>query len=217
MCAVSAKHAENLEIFSNYLRHQDDTLPEIANSIQIWEACRATAAASSFFEPIAIGPKDNMKVRFVDGATLANNPVNEVWSEARRQFGPNFESRVQLLVSIGTGMPAIRTYEGSLAEVLKTLVKMATDTETTHRRFEGAHEYLVKNHIFYRFNVQRGMDKVGLEQASEREHVTIMTSNYMTDPDVREKVQRLKDRARMDRGKSITRVPELTAAPCRLI
>ena len=42
---------------------------------QDWEACRATSAASSFFDPIAIG---RYKEEFGDGATGANNPVLEV-------------------------------------------------------------------------------------------------------------------------------------------
>jgi patatin-like phospholipase/acyl hydrolase len=39
------------------------------------EACRATSAATSFFDPIAVG---RFGEEFVDGATGANNPVREV-------------------------------------------------------------------------------------------------------------------------------------------
>jgi len=45
---------------------------DLLNSVRIWEACRATSAASSFFNPIAIG---RYKEEFMDGATGANNPI----------------------------------------------------------------------------------------------------------------------------------------------
>jgi len=46
------------------------------NKVKIWEAARATSAATSFFNPITIGTES-----FVDGATGANNPINELWTE----------------------------------------------------------------------------------------------------------------------------------------
>jgi predicted acylesterase/phospholipase RssA len=53
---------------------------DLFNSVKIWEAYRATSAASSFFDPIAIG---RFQEEFVDGATGSNNPVGEVWNEAQ--------------------------------------------------------------------------------------------------------------------------------------
>jgi patatin-like phospholipase/acyl hydrolase len=47
----------------------------LVNSTKIWEACRATSAATSFFDSIAIGPYEE---EFVDGALRANNPVYAV-------------------------------------------------------------------------------------------------------------------------------------------
>lgn len=45
---------------------------------KIWEAARATSAAFGFFDPIKISWQD-----YVDGATGRNNPVDEVFSEAK--------------------------------------------------------------------------------------------------------------------------------------
>ena len=53
---------------------------DLWNSVKIWEACRATSAASSFFDLIAIG---RYKEEFVDGATGANNPVWEIWNQVQ--------------------------------------------------------------------------------------------------------------------------------------
>lgn len=45
----------------------------------IWEACRATSATTSFFDPITIGPYDQ---KFADGAVKYNNPIQLVYREA---------------------------------------------------------------------------------------------------------------------------------------
>lgn len=50
----------------------------LLNIAKTWEAARATSAASSFFNSIYIGDEG-----FVDDASGANNPIDEVWSEAR--------------------------------------------------------------------------------------------------------------------------------------
>ncbi|KAF2022547.1 FabD/lysophospholipase-like protein, partial [Setomelanomma holmii] len=73
---------------------------DLLNSVTIWEACRATSAASTFFDPIAVG---RFGEELVDGATGANNPVREVWDQAQLAWGPEpLEGRVKCLVSIGT-------------------------------------------------------------------------------------------------------------------
>ena len=47
------------------------------NRVKIWEAARATSTATSFFNPVNIGTEG-----FVDGVAGANNPINELWTEA---------------------------------------------------------------------------------------------------------------------------------------
>ena len=81
---------------------------DLLNSVTIWEACRATSAASSFFDSIAVGRYGE---EFVDGATGANNPVWEVWSQAQLVWGPQpVEGRIKCLVSIGTGIPSLKPF-----------------------------------------------------------------------------------------------------------
>lgn len=48
---------------------------------RIWEAARATSAASTFFDPIEIGPQ-----RYVDGALRHNNPIEKADEESRGLF-----------------------------------------------------------------------------------------------------------------------------------
>lgn len=78
---------------------------DLLNSVKIWEACRATSATSSFFDPIKVGQFEE----FVDGATGADNLVWEVWNQAQLMWGPEpLEGEVQCLVSIGTGVTSLK-------------------------------------------------------------------------------------------------------------
>jgi predicted acylesterase/phospholipase RssA len=54
------------------------------NGVTIWEACRATSAAFSLFDSIALG---RFGEEFVDGATGANNPVWQLWDQAKQLWG----------------------------------------------------------------------------------------------------------------------------------
>ena len=84
-------------------------LNDLTKTTTIWQAARATSAASGLFEPIEIGPN---KEEFVDGASGANNPVRELWTEASdiwKDLGP-LSKTIKCLVSIGTGVPAVKPY-----------------------------------------------------------------------------------------------------------
>src|SRR6187402_2545693 len=94
----------------------------------ICEAARATSAATSFFEPVTIGPR---KRKFVDGGLGANNPVEQLWNEAQNIWCSNREVELSTLlkcfISIGTGNPGKKPIaEGSLKFFSETLVSIAT-------------------------------------------------------------------------------------------
>ncbi len=130
MCATSKQTSETICLTSyKSLRGGSDLL----NSVKIWEACRATSAASSFFDPIAVGRYGE---EFVDGATGANNPVWEVWNQAQLMWGLEpLESRIKCLVSIGTGVPSLKPFQGDVFYTGKTLVAIANETEQTAESF----------------------------------------------------------------------------------
>jgi hypothetical protein len=113
---------------------------DLLNSVKIWEACRATSAASSFFDPIAVG---QYKEEFVDGGTGANNPVWEVWNQAQLMWGPEpIEGRIKCLVSIGTGVPSLKQFQDDVFHIGETLVAIATETEQTAERFQRDKSHL---------------------------------------------------------------------------
>ncbi|KAH8661016.1 hypothetical protein BGZ61DRAFT_152848 [Ilyonectria robusta] len=68
VCATSKETGDTVCLTS----YRPRRLAHLYDSTKIWRACRATSAATTFFDPIAIGP---FQEQFVDGALGANNPV----------------------------------------------------------------------------------------------------------------------------------------------
>ena len=148
------------------------------NSTRIWEACRATSAATSFFEPITIG---RFEEQFVDAAALGvNNPIYAVWSQAQDIWGAGqLQAKLGCLVSIGTGMPGIRPFRDDVLRITKTMVAIATETEKTAERFRQDKPIVVDNGLYYRFNVGKGLEDVGLQEASKKPEIAACTARYL--------------------------------------
>jgi hypothetical protein len=174
VCATSKETSETVCLTSyRTLRGNSDLL----NSVQIWEACRATSAATSFFDPIAVGRYDE---EFVDGATGANNPVREVWDQAQV---------VNCLVSIGTGVPSLKPFKDDVLHIGETLVAIATETEQTAERFRRERSLLDSTGRNYRFNVVRGLEDIGLEEAKKVKEMAAATRRYISSQEVHKQMQ----------------------------
>jgi hypothetical protein len=130
VCATSKQTSETVCLTSYRTSRRNN---DLLNSATIWEACRTTSAATSFFVPISVG---RFGEEFVDGATGANNPVREVWHQAQLAWGPEpLESKVKCLVSIGTGVPSLKSFKDDVLHIGETLIAIATETEQTAERF----------------------------------------------------------------------------------
>jgi predicted acylesterase/phospholipase RssA len=121
----------------------------------ICEAVRATSAATSFFEPVTIGPNER---KFVDGGLGTNNPVEEIWNNEAQDIwcldGVELNKILKCFVSVGTGNPGIKPIEtGAWGFFSKTLVDIATQTELTARMFINRNRQLYKDKCYFRFNV----------------------------------------------------------------
>ncbi|KAI4913076.1 uncharacterized protein J4E92_009948 [Alternaria infectoria] len=142
----------------------------------IWEAARATSAATTFFEPIKI-----LHEEFVDGAFGANNPIDEVWTEAgdiwTRNTGETLEDNISCFVSIGTGIPAFGKVDESLVGMVQTLKAIATNCESAAERFQRHHPAL--DGRFFRFNVPRGLENIGLEEINKAGDLIAATRQYL--------------------------------------
>ncbi|CAM1511788.1 Fc.00g093010.m01.CDS01 [Cosmosporella sp. VM-42] len=148
----------------------------------IWQAARATSAASKIFDPIDIGMQT-----YVDGATGCNNPVEEVLKEAKYIWG-DLASHVQCLVSIGTGKADLRHFGDDLRQIIKTLVAIATETEVTEKRFYENHVDLGLGGRYFRFNVTQGLGTVRLGGTEKRGDIEAATQFYLEDHRVQQDV-----------------------------
>ncbi|KAF2818243.1 FabD/lysophospholipase-like protein [Ophiobolus disseminans] len=184
VCATSKETSETVCLTSyRTLRGNSDLL----NSVTIWEACRATSAATSFFDQIAVG---RFGEEFVDGATGANNPVREVWDQAQLAWGPEpLEGRVKCLVSIGTGVPSLKPFKDDVLHIGETLVAIATETEVTAERFRREQALLDSTGRYYRFNVVRGLEDIGLEEAKKVKEMAAATRRYISLQEVHKQMQ----------------------------
>jgi hypothetical protein len=138
--------------------------------VKIWEAARATTAASTFFKPMPIKIGEDTTEECIDAAIGCNNPVDYLLQEAAAQIGNG--RRLGCLISIGTGTRVVKIGRAStgirnIAEVKKfagellgTLKNTATDGEGPHRRVLarlGSYP-----NAYFRFNVPDVADQVGL-------------------------------------------------------
>ena len=102
-------------VMSSYYSKRRGT--DLWNTTKIWEAARATSAASTFFDPITIGDEC-----FVDGVTGANNPIQYLWTEVgdvwKERDGP-LENEIKCILSIGTGIPSLQPFGVGLKDVAK--------------------------------------------------------------------------------------------------
>jgi hypothetical protein len=184
VCATSKQTSDTLCLTSyKTLRGGNDLL----NSVTIWEACRATSAATSFFDPIAVG---RFGEEFVDGATGANNPVRELWDQAQLAWGPEpLEGRVKCLVSIGTGVPSLKAFKDDVFNIGKTLAAIAMETEQTAERFRRERGLLDCTGRYYRFNVAWGLEDIGLEEAKKVKEMAAATRRYTSSQEVYKQMQ----------------------------
>lgn len=152
----------------------------------IWEAGRATSAAATFFDPISIGPYGE---EFIDGATESNNPIEKLMEEARQVWG-NIDDRLDCIVSIGTGQPPAKPWGNNALEVIDTLKAVATETERTATRFRNSQDGQKWGSRYFRLNVDRGLENIGLEEHTKRDQLVTATRIYLDKPDTRDSVKR---------------------------
>lgn len=184
MCATRGDAGAHTALLRSY---EAEKLNDVDCTIR--EAARATSAASTFFDPIKIGPFGES---FVDGATGCNNPVEKVFEEALEIWGPNARKRIQCLISVGTGQPAFEAFGGGLKEIAATIVRIATETEQTAEKFRTLHATTFNrcstSRVYYRFNVVKGLEHIGLESYEEKARIAEASKVYLVGSEVSEDI-----------------------------
>ncbi|KAK0609590.1 acyl transferase/acyl hydrolase/lysophospholipase [Bombardia bombarda] len=124
--------------------------------IKLWEACRATSAAPSFFEPLKVGG-----FTFLDGGLQANNPLGWHVLNIPYVFGPT--RNTSCFLSIGTGTPRTETVPNANAVNIvgfaKSMASIATNTEITNILFRSLINAFAPHPTekkYWRFNVGDG-------------------------------------------------------------
>ena len=144
----------------------------------ICDAALATSAATGFFDPVSIRAR-----QFVDGALGANNPVDEVEGEASNIWCSetgDLKPLVKCFISIGTGNPGIKAIEDNMLKFLsRTLVDFATDTESTERKFIAKWRQHYDEKRYFRFNVEQGLQGIGLAEYKEQGTIESSTESYL--------------------------------------
>ena len=153
-------------------------LDELDDNASIVEAALATSAATTFFKPVTIGVR-----RYVDGALGSNNPVDYVWNEAQNIWCPDdgqLEPLVKCFVSIGTGNPGSAIVQDGAKEFLtQTLKEIATETERTAAKSSARHRGLLDRKRYFRYNVEQGLQDVGLEEYRKQPEIEAATLTYL--------------------------------------
>lgn len=187
--ATSQRMSKTVVLSDYFSRRRGNDLRAVA---KIWEAARATSAATSFFDPIDFGGET-----FLDGATPANNPIEYLWSEASDAFRDNsdkdwrLEEKVTCLVSIGTGKLLPTAFDTSVVkgEVGDALVAIATDSDSKANIFQNHHSPLFQAQKAFRFNVSSGLETVGLEDKHKFEDIIAATRHYIAQEDTFQEMQ----------------------------
>ncbi|KAK0446048.1 acyl transferase/acyl hydrolase/lysophospholipase [Desarmillaria tabescens] len=188
VCAMDA-HNMNAAIpvlFCTYTHHKEKRV-----NCAIWQAARATSAAPTFFKRIEIG-LENMKQPYIDGGMGRNNPAKVLLEEAKQVFPGR---RIACLISIGTGraqtiaIPRPGWFQRTLPlGVINALQMIATDCERTAE--ELARDFYDMPDVYFRFNVEHGLQGVKLAQWDRLGEVASHTTQYLKTAAVDQKVDR---------------------------
>jgi hypothetical protein len=136
--------------------------PGPADNIPIWQVARATTAAPTYFDPIAI-----QSSTFGDGGLGSNNPVQEIYTEVATM---HHGSVVDVIVSIGTGQAdAVKLHKSGVKKIfsyLNATKALATDSEEQHKGLARSIKCFGAKLHYQRFNLpkEQGLRNMKLDE-----------------------------------------------------
>ena len=153
----------------------------------VWQAARATTAASTIFKPISIDLGHGIKTDFIDAGLHSNNPMGSLLEEARECYGDS--RKVRCILSIGTGHPGVigMSEKGIYAaELIGALKKLATDSIQEHNRW--ATRFADRDNLYFRFNLDHGAENVSLMEWNMINDLSVHVKVYMEEVPVRKAI-----------------------------
>ena len=100
---------------------------EPGTGCSIWQAARATSAAPLYFPPIRFG---NPPTYYIDGGLKYNNPTRALFQEANAVWRGSGQ-KIGCLISIGTGIKALKDVGSRGTGILRSLAEIALNTQQT--------------------------------------------------------------------------------------
>ncbi|OBT53072.1 hypothetical protein VE04_07984, partial [Pseudogymnoascus sp. 24MN13] len=140
---------------------------------KVWEACRATSAAPTFFDPVQIGP---YKQSFIDGGLGYNNPIFKVYDEAQNIW----PDRTVVATSIGTGEVPGTAFGGNLKKIAESITKIVTGCDVVADDFYNANKVMVAEERYCRLSVTHGLGNIGLEEHKHIGEIVDQTQEYLS-------------------------------------
>ncbi|KAJ7105253.1 acyl transferase/acyl hydrolase/lysophospholipase [Mycena epipterygia] len=181
---VCAMNQMNMNAGLPVLFRSYDTPDEPANDCLIWEAARATSATPGLFKPMTIG-LSGIEQQYIDSSIGNNNPTSLVLEEAKQLY-PSCPA--VLISSIGAGHPDTIQLPQSLSgtSIAKAFKMMATDCERTHE--DTARRFRSIPNVYFRFNVQQGLQGFEAQQSEKSSEVSAHTKAYLTMADTKSRL-----------------------------
>ncbi|KAL8995493.1 MAG: hypothetical protein Q9169_004787 [Polycauliona sp. 2 TL-2023] len=156
VCATSSETTGIKRLRSYNLPEELNVRPTIC------DAALATSAATSFFEPVQIGSRTKPQTY---GALLMRSSS----SPSSSAFCPSEPV-----------IPERRQLKQALERFLTgTLVDIATETENTAESVIGRWRNQYEQKKYFRFNVQQGLQGIGLEEYREQATIETATDEYL--------------------------------------
>jgi len=154
--------------------------PDPDLSPTIVEAVCASMAVPTIFSPVKIETRS-----FVGGALGASNPTQVLLNEAIAIFDKKDErkTRIAQIISLGSGAPPIMT-AATMTDpqgVGQVMQVMTADSEVLARELSVR---LFSNDAYIRFNVDRGMENVSVDDWSGLGEISNYTDEYVQRPGV---------------------------------
>jgi calcium-independent phospholipase A2-gamma len=184
--ALPAAHPNSIQAqpFRTYTSAHQKAIP-----CAIWQAARAASAAPTFFKPMRLGAPAK---EWIDAGIVFNNPgylikaeVGEIWGDEEGRL--DLTKHVGCFLSLGTGLLEVtRLWEkngidSTLAKIglpvrmIKVMRSIVTDTERV--AFELGEFF--PDTVFFRFNVEQGLQAVQLFDYEKVEDISADTENYL--------------------------------------
>lgn len=155
-----------------------------SSTITVVEAILATCATQPAFAPVSFGERYR-KREYVGAGFGANNPIQEVITEAHFLFGG--DSSVSSLLSLGTGHPGIISLSSQTNG--DNLYQGMRDTmNDCEQKAQDMEQRLGPVGIYSRFSVDQGMQNNEHGQATDPEWITSQTEGYLARHDTLQKL-----------------------------